>query len=189
MPAPMRMLSPVWYPVLQKWAMRQPRMVLVAGALALLLLIWALYIPPVYAIRRLGQQWDHLKAELEQDRQVLDTAQRRRILPLPSIEALPRVLEQLHAQARKSKVAILSVSPAKASPAGSNEPMILPVELQVEGEYRALGQFLGSLRSQPLLGVVTVRQVGMGREERFLPRLRAQLSIEMALGSGTDGNR
>ena len=185
----MRIKPPDWYPALRRWMVHQPVVVLIAGALALLLLIWALYVPSLLAIRQSGQQWGQLKAELEQDRLVLDEARRRQIQPLPSTLALPRVLQQLHAQARRFEVMILAVSPATAGSAKPDEPVILPVELQVEGEYRALGQFLASLRSQPSLGVVTVRQIRIGREERFLPRLHAQLSIEMALGQGADGNR
>ena len=189
MPAQVKIKLPFWYPVLRGWITRQPVAVLTSGFLALLLLIWALYGPPIGAIRKSAGQWHQLKAELEQDRRLMDTARYSQIQPLPSILTLPRILERLHTQARGFKVTILAVSPATATPAGPDGPVILPIDLQLEGEYRALGQFLGSLRNQPSLGVVTVRRVRMGREEQLLPRLRAQLSIEMALGQETDGNR
>lgn len=180
------MMPPLWYPALRGWARQQPKAVLSALAAVLLLVGWILYVPPFLGVRRASAEWRQLQSDLERDRAVLDFAWRRRIQPLPSARSLARVLEQLHAHARKWEVGVLVISPAVASSAGPDAPAILPVELQVEGEYRVLGMFLGSLREQLGLGVVTVKRFQILREDRALPRLKAHLVLEIAMEPGKE---
>lgn len=172
---------PEWVLALRGWTTRQPKLSLAAGAVALILLGWALYVPPCMAIRRDSHRWSSLKAEMDQTQSLLDLVRRGEIRPLPSQESLPELLKQLHLQAKRFQVNILSVSPGRSDGAGPGQPILLPIDLQLEGEYRGIGQFLGALHGEPSLGMVTVRRLQIGREERLLPRLRAQLSIEMAL--------
>ncbi len=180
------MRSPLWYSGLRAWLRRQPKTVLASGAAAVLVAGWLLYVPPLLAVRRVSAEQARLRAELERDRAILDFAWRRRIQPLPGVRAVTHVLEQLHAHARKLGVEVLALTPASASTAGPDAPTLLPVELQVEGEYKALGLFLGSLRQHPEFGVVTLRRLRLSREERILPRLRAHLVLEVALGKGKE---
>ena len=172
---------PEWVLALRSWTTRQPKLSLAAGAVALILLGWALYVPPCMAIRKASHRWSSLKAEIDQTQNLLDLVRQGKIRPLPSQEALPAVLTPLHLQAKRLQVNILSVSPGRSDSAGPGKPILLPIDLQLEGEYRGIGQFLGALHGEPSLGMVTVRRLQIGREERLLPRLRAQLSIEMAL--------
>ena len=179
--------SPEWALALRGWTTRQPKLSLVAGALALALLGWALYVPPCMAIRWSCRRWAGLKIETEQNRNLLDLVRQGKLRPLPSQEMLPELLQQLHVQAKKFQVNIVSISPGGSNAAGPGQPILLPVDLQIEGEYRAIAQFLGALRGEVSLGMVTVRRLQIGREERLLPLLRAQLSIELALKQeGTD---
>lgn len=180
------MTAPLWYPALRAWAKQQPKMLLGALAAVLLFVGWILYVPPLLGVRRASAEWRQLQSDLEQDRAILDFAWRRRIQPLPGTRSLARVLEQLHAHARKSDIGILLISPAPASGGGPDAPAILPVELQVEGEYKALGLFLGSLQVQPGLGVVTVKRFQITREDRILPRLKAHLVLEIAMEQGKE---
>ena len=180
------MKAPLWYSGLRTWLKQQPKTVLASGAAALLVIGWLLYIPPLLAVRRVSAEQARLHAELERDRGVLDFAWRRKIQPLPGTRTMTRVLEQLHAHARKQGVEVLVLTPGSGSAAGPDAPTLLPVELQVEGEYKALGLFLGSLRQHPELGVVTLRRLRLAREERILPRLRAQMVLEVALGKGKE---
>ncbi len=172
---------PEWALALRGWTNRQPKLSLVAGGLVLILLGWALYVPPCMAIRRSSRRWGSLKAEMNQNQSLLEMVRQGKIRPLPSQETLPDLLQQLHLQAKKLQINILSVSPGRSDAGGPGLPVILPVELKIEGEYRAIGQFLGVLRSESSLGMVTVRRLQIGRDERLLPLLRAQLSIELAL--------
>lgn len=172
---------PEWVLALRSWTTRQPKLSLAAGAVALILLGWVLYVPSCGAIRRDSRRWSRLKMEMHETQNLLDLVRRGEIRPLPSQESLPELLKQLHLQAKRFQVNILSVSPGRSNGAGLGQPILLPIDLQLEGEYRGIGQFLGVLRGEPSFGMVTVRRLQIGREERLLPRLRAQLSIEMAL--------
>jgi len=175
---------PEWFPALRSWVNRQPRISLAAGALAVLLLCWALYVPPLLAIRQADAKWNQLRAEVEESRRLMDGVRAGEIRLLPAQQDLPQVLMVLQAQARDCRVNLLEISPGRADFTDPARPAFLPVEMRVEGEYQAIGEFLGKLREDPALGVVTVRSMRMGREERLLPRLRAQLSVEIALRQG-----
>lgn len=172
---------PEWVSALQAWTNRQPKLSVAAGALALILLGWALYAPSCGVIQRDSRRWSRLKMEMHETQNLLDLVRRGEIRLLPSQESLPELLKQLHFQAKRFQVNILSVSPGRSDDAGPGQPILLPIDLQLEGEYRGIGQFLGALHGEPSLGMVTVRRLQIGREERLLPRLRAQLSIDMAL--------
>ena len=172
---------PEWVSALRTWMTRQPKLSLAAGAAALALLSWAIYAPSFAAIRRDSRRWSSLKTEMGQIQNLLEMARRGEIRPLPSQEELPELLKQLNVEAKRFRVSILSVSPGRADGAGPGQPILLSVELQLDGEFRGIGQFLGALRNEPSLGMVTVRHFQIVRDERLLPRLRVQLAIELAL--------
>ena len=175
---------PDWVLALRQWMNRQPKLALAGGAVALSLLAWALYVPSLMSINRARKRWGALETEIAETRGLMEQERRGEVRALPGQEAFPGLLDQAHAQAKKFGVEILSVSPGRGQSPGPGQPVILPVDLQLQGEYRAVGEFLGALRKEPEFGVVTVRHIRIGREEKLLPRLRAQLSVEFALREG-----
>ena len=177
---------PDWAAALRGWATRQPKLSIAAGTAALLIAGWAAYAPSVLAIRRAGTHCGELTAEMREVRRLMDLVRSGQVRLLPSQESLPALLQELQVRARECKVNVLEISPGKANSADASGPLSLPIEMQMEGEYRSLGEFLGKLRTEPSLGVVTVRSLRIGRDERLLPRLRAQLSIELALRQGAE---
>lgn len=168
---------------LLEWAGRQPKLLLAAAA-ALLLLGWIIYVPPVLAIRSAGLRWSELKAETKESRGLMDSLRQGKFRMLVAREDLPGLLQQIHAHARECQVELREVSPAEMGEGTPAKPILLPVEIQLYGEFRSIGEFLGKLRQDPALGVITVRQLRISREDRLLPRLRAQLSIQVALRQG-----
>ncbi len=166
---------------------RQPRIVLWGGVAMLFLLSWVLYNPQLAAVHRLSREWHLLNTELGDARRVVDRIREGKGPSLQPIDSLPEVLGELNTVARSHQVEILEVTPSHPLPGGSPDLEILPVELQVEGGYRALGEFLGALGKTHSLGVAFVRRITMDRDERILPRLRARLSIDLAFSQGSDG--
>ncbi len=176
---------PEWVVALRGWMGRQPKLSLIAGGLALLLLCWGVYIPPLMAIRRIGTRWSGLKSEMNETRRLTDLVRRGEMRLLPGQQDLQELLKELHVQARECQVKILEITPGKADSADPGKPALLPVQLQLEGNYRAIGEFLGRFRKEPSLGVIIVRTLRLNREEQLMPRLRVQLSIEIALSAGS----
>lgn len=158
-----------------------PRSTLAAGVGLLLLVGWILYVPPVLDLQRLHREWNVLKSEREEGRRLLDRFYGERVGLIPDASRLPQILETLHEKARRHQVEILAVSPGAIPNRIAGEPALCRVELQLEGEYRALGEFFGELRDSSGLGWISIRQIRIGREEGLLPRLHAQLSMEIAL--------
>lgn len=177
---------PKWVVALRGWMSRQPKLSLIAAGLALLLLCWAVYLPPLMAIRRIGTRWSQLKSEMNETRRLTDLVRRGEMRLLPSQLELPELLKELHVQARECQVKLLEITPGRVEFPDSSKPTLLRVQLGLEGGYRAIAEFLGKLRSEPSLGVITVRTLRLNREEQLMPRLRVQLSIEIALRAGSN---
>lgn len=175
---------PDWIVALRGWMRRQRKISLIAGSVALLLFCWGVYVPQLMAIRRMGTRWSGLKSEMAETRLLTNLARDGRLRLLPGPEELPELLEQLHVQARECRVNLQEILPGRPDFSDPSKPAFLRVQMRMEGEYRAIGEFLGRLRGEPLFGVVTVRSLRVGREEALLPRLRVQLSIEIALKAG-----
>lgn len=168
-----------WKREIRAWLARQPRAAVAGGAVALLLGGWFLYAPTCRSAQKARAQRLRLQAELADAYRTIQPARSGETPDLPSADAFHQVLEQLNGAARAHGVRLIEISPGTARTGGPTEPASVPVELQVEGEYRALGEFLGGLAQEPALGVVSVRQMSVERQEQILPRLKARVSLEI----------
>ncbi len=108
--------------------------------------------------------------------------------PLPPTDVVPEVLNQFNRLARSHQILISSVTPGAIQPGNSDGLAVLPIEFQVEGGYRSLGEFLGQLSKTPSLEGARVRRMAIDRDEHLLPRLRAQLSIDIFLSEASNGS-
>ena len=164
---------------------RQPRVLIAGGIVMLVILGGLIYLPPLKAIQRYSAQSRQLEADRVRSRQVIDQVRRGKAPLLRSPDAVPEILAELNTMARSYKIQFLSTTPGTLEQNQLTKMVILPVDLQVEGEYRALGEFLGALRRAASLGVVYVRQFSLSRDDRLLPRMRVGLSIGLALDQGS----
>lgn len=172
-------------PALRAWLAGKPR-TFVAGAAGLALLLgWVLYAPSWISIQRLRRERDALRSELDSSRGLVAQARAGSAQPLLPVGQAPEVLARLEELAGKHGLKFLEISPGKPRAEEPGQAVYLPVDLQIEGAYRPLGEFLGELRgAQALATPVLVREVHLARDERMLPNLRARVSLELALTEG-----
>lgn len=170
-----------WISALQAILDRQPRLLVVGAVAAAVLFLWVIYIPPSLEIRRLGVQWRSLRSESHQSRQLLEQFYQDGAALLPESGHLPKILEALHEKARQHGARIRVVTPGNAREPVTDGLSVFPVEIQMEGEFRSLGEFLGELKDPAVLGMVVVRRFRISRDEGLLPVLQADLSLEIAL--------
>ena len=164
----------------------QPRLVAIGGIILLCLVGGLLYAPPLMALHKSIPEWRRLKAELTDVRHLMDQLRQGEIPSVPDVDQLSTVLAGLNKLARDHRVQFLEVTPAAPLAGGSPDLMIVPVELQVEGSYRSLGEFLGALRHTTEIGAAFVRRIQIDRDERLLPQVHARLSIELTLTPSSD---
>jgi len=157
----------------------RPRTLLVGGAVTLAIVAGLLYGPPVMAIRRSRGEWQHVIREVAETRQLGDAVRRDAIPPLPTVDVLPDTLAYLNAVTRSHEIQVVEVVPGAPQPADPQGLVVVPVELQVVGAYRALGEFLGALRQATTPGAVFVCRVSLESDEQLLPQVRARLSLEL----------
>ncbi|MBI3318818.1 MAG: type 4a pilus biogenesis protein PilO [Candidatus Omnitrophica bacterium] len=173
---------------LEELLRRQPKAFLAGGLAALFAAAWVAYVPAFSGIQRHSRQWSQIRSQLIEARRVVDEVGQKDLSPLPDARSLPGVLERLGSTARSHQVQLLGVTPGPQRSSEVEGLAVVPMELQVEGEYRSLGEFLGALTQTPSLGAVFVKHLSMNREERLMPRLRAQVSIEVFLSGAGDGS-
>ncbi|MBI1953912.1 MAG: type 4a pilus biogenesis protein PilO [Candidatus Omnitrophica bacterium] len=167
---------------------KKPKWLGPLAALGLIVILWSLYAVPLGRIRKLQAGLLPLKEQVARAQEVIQRARQVNLAALPAADALPQVLEELNALARQHEVQLVKTAPQPTRPAESRGLVILPLELQVEAEYRNLGEFLGALRRAPGLGVPLTRRIALGREERLLPRLTATLTIDLILSEAPGGS-
>jgi len=167
-------------------ASRQPKALWIGGIASFLAVAWVLYVPPLQAIGKVSSQWRQLRSEVFQIRQTFNQFRQEAIPTLPSSGTLPEILEGLNALARTHQVQVLELTPGVPHPEDPPQLVALPIQLKVEGGYRNLGELLGELTRVPDLGKIRVRSLSLGREERLLPSLRADLSLEIFLSEIPD---
>lgn len=175
-----------WKRQIRGWLTRQPRTALAGGAVFLLAAAWFLYVPPCGAAQKARAECLRLQADLSDCYRTIQPARSGETPLLPEAGSFHQVLEQLNSMARSHQVQLAEVSPGTARPGSSAGLTVIPVDLRVEGEYRALGEFLGGLTQGPSLGVVSVRQLSLDRQEQILPRLRGRVSLEILLREVSD---
>lgn len=159
-----RLNSPAWW---QRLGEPQRAAAIAAGAA----LAAALVYPPLWrsianSHRRLAELQGHITEaqrftaeepsrvrRLEQAKQQLAPLARR----ISQGQSMARVLETLNARAQAHQLQVVAVQPRAAAAhttAGSLALRDVPLELQVSGRYRQIGEFLGALAETPFLAEV-----------------------------------
>ncbi|MDP3768370.1 MAG: type 4a pilus biogenesis protein PilO [Dehalococcoidia bacterium] len=103
-------------------------------------------------------------------------------------QSMARVLETLNARAQAHRLQIVAVQPRAAAAsaaraaAGSLTLREAPLELQVSGRYRQIGEFLGSLAEAPFLAAVRTVTLSSPQES---PLLEGRISLVVYLEEQT----
>ena len=167
---------------------RQARLIFVGTGVFFLCVAWILYAPLLRDIRRISREWRTLQIEQADARRVVEQLRSGQIHSLPRTDVLPEVLNRLNNLARSHQIQFLAVTPGSLRSGDPPGLAIFPIELQMEGGYQSIGEFLGDLERTASLGGTHVRQLTIERDEHLLPRLRAQLSMEIILSEGSSGS-
>ena len=172
---------------LRIWAGAQPRSVWAGIGGGLLILCWLAYGPVIGQIRRLTSERAVLKSDLQSGQETLARLRQGETPVLAGVEKAPEIFSRLEALARTYDVRFLEISPGQSRSPGADQPLLLPVEIRLEGNYRSLGEFLGSLKKVDQASVL-VRSVRIVRDAQLLPRLRVQVSMELAFSPDGHGS-
>lgn len=154
-------------------------MLIAAAAAALFFLALFIYLPLLKEVKRKGAQWNGLKGQLEAARlnaEILLTSGVSKKLIAQSevtsaIDAISKAGRSLFLNFR-----YLSQEEIRSE----NGYAILPLRMEVEGEYGQLGAFFGALENIKDI-IVAVKDMQIKRSDNTLPKLSAVLTLYIYL--------
>lgn len=89
-------------------------------------------------------------------------------------------IDELTRKGRSYDVGFSSMTRRKAEEADDGTHRVLPIEIEMESSYKALGEFLGSLEGLAK-SLVTVRQLTVTSDEKDATRLKTRLVVSLYL--------
>lgn len=119
--------------------------------------------------RREAEILKQLEADYQQVRQQVILLNER----LPEKKEIPRLVQQLTALSRSFNLELISVRPYPIVEAG--DYLRLPLEINLGGSYRALGEYLKKVEGLPRL--VNLEEMEIRAESEALPRLVIRLML------------
>lgn len=97
---------------------------------------------------------------------------------------LAQVIEEFTKRGNIEGVNFISLTPGQAEQSGGSPYRLLPVEMETESSYEALGKFLGLL-DQMENGLVTLGALDVQTDEKEPLKLKAKLAVYLYLANGT----
>ena len=158
-----------------------------AGAAAGVLLLFMLVMPLWAKAVRLSGEVKALESEMTAVREALDRSSKiKRGADFVSRNEVSRAIDEIAKVGAAMNINFIATSPQKIErPEGADHP-VLPIRMQVQSEYKDLGAFLGALELLEK-SLVTVREFSIRGEPAVLPRVAAEIIVEIHLKENERG--
>lgn len=155
----------------------------IAGALSVLILYFFLYQPLMKEIKQRAGEWQRMEREVQEARAMVAALKNRgHKWTFISEEAVPPALEELTAQGKAKGLSFVSMTPRTIEKPQGEGYRMLPIDMEIESSYEALGIFLGSLEE---LGrsLVTVSSFEIIPDRSGPSKLRTRLVLRIHLSA------
>jgi len=145
-----------------------------------------IYLPLASKISLKKKEWQAIEKDLVVARGLIfkkDSLGRKgHLLSRPEVSL---AIDEITKIGRKQNINFVSISPREIEPVAGASHRRLPVELDLEAEYRDLGSFLAALKDLRE-SFVTVRSLKISRHESVYSLLRSKITIDIYV-RGDDG--
>lgn len=164
-----------------QFAFRKKNTAIVSGiAIAAAIVIAFVYLPLISEIRRRSVEYNSLTHQLSAARINLGSFKGmeagKRLIQEREISS---VIDAIAAEGRRHLLDFRAISQEELRHIEENH-LILPVKIEMEGDYRQLGLFFGALEN--IKGaVVTAEEFRIWRDERILPKISAAVVLNIHL--------
>jgi Tfp pilus assembly protein PilO len=142
-----------------------------------------LYLPLGRAIRTNGLERDTLVRQLSEAGANLGVFKGAQVSKkLIRERDISSVIDAIAREGRNNLLDFKSISQGEMRPDEDNYP-VLPVTIEIEGDYRQIGAFLGALENIKDT-IVTAREFTLRRDDRILPKISAAVVLNIHLTKG-----
>lgn len=150
--------------------------IILAIAVFLFLLFTFIYFPLLGEIRERGFLWKSLGEQLKMAENLRDFQKAGIHKRFVSQKELVLVLDKITEAAKSRLLEFRSISQQEIKAIDGYR--VLPVEMEIDADYKHLGLFLGDLENlQDAL--VTVKNIQINSDEKLLPRISSSLTINI----------
>lgn len=157
--------------------------ILIGAGFVLLAIPFFVYIPMGRQIKFKTLEWIALKNELNAGYRNLELFQRNGVnKKMVSPKEVSAVIENITKEGKKLMLNFKSISQREQieRPEGYS---ILPVEMQIEGQYKQLGEFLGCLEAMQD-ALVAIDNFKASYDEKIAPKLSIVLTLNIYIEKG-----
>lgn len=134
------------------------------------------YLPLAGKIRKNGLECNMLVRQLEAARMDLGAFQGAGAgKKLVNEQGISSVIDAIAREGRNNLLDFKSISQGEILPAEEGH-LVLPVKIEIEGDYRQLGLFFGALENIKD-ALVSVEEFSIRRDERALPKISASVAL------------
>lgn len=150
------------------------------AAISLSVLISAfLCISLLKEIRIKSFEWNNLKSLLSASKADLKACKECVIIKkFTRRQDIPSIIDDITRDGRALKINFKSIS-QKEIVSSKDGYLVLPVQIEMEGEYEEISRYLGALENKD--SIVTVESLELERDKKILPKVPASLAINIYL--------
>ena len=154
---------------------------LTAGAAAGVLLFSLLALPLWAKAGRLAGEGKALESEMTAVREALDKSKAiKRGADFVSRNEVSRAIDEMAKVGAAMNINFIATSPQKIERPEGADHSVLPIRMEIQSVYKDLGAFLGALERLEK-SLVTVREFAIRGDPAVLPRLTAEIIVEIHL--------
>ncbi|MDP3804528.1 MAG: type 4a pilus biogenesis protein PilO [Candidatus Omnitrophota bacterium] len=155
-------------------------LILSITGIILFILTAFLYLPLAKEIRVKSYEWNSLRSQLAAAHANLSAAGKESVTKrLIRREDVSSVIDGITKEGRNLRLNFKSISQKEIIDTEDGY-LVLPVQMEIEGDYERLGRFFGVLEN--LEGsIVRVKDFEIRRDDKILPKVSASLAINLYL--------
>ena len=154
-----------------------------AVTIVLIGLYLILYRPFISQIKALASESKSIEHEVSQARGSLATLKAQDINKgiIGEADTAPAI-EEITKQGKLNGITFISITPAEVKKSQHPQCRILPINMEVEGSYKELGIFLGTLDNLKK-GLVTLKKFSIGSDEKNPQKLISNIIADLYISS------
>ncbi len=155
---------------------------ILSAAAVLVFLALFIYLPLLKEVKRKSFQWNGLRDQLDSARMNLEALRKNGVSKKLILQSeVSSAINTITREGRNLSLDFKSISQKQIR--SKNNYAILPLQMEMEGDYKLFGFFFAALENIKDV-IVTVEDFQIRRNDKILPKISAVLTLNIHLAAG-----